>query len=198
MFNGIIYQQGTISKFTKLSTGMKIFVNSKLRLNKKDIGSSVACDGVCLTIVSKKKNLLEFYLSKESINKSKFKNLKIGQKINLELPLKYGQDISGHICQGHVDCTSLLKKIKKVGKSIVFEFKIENKFSKYLIPKASILINGVSLTISKIMGNNFQIWCIPHTLKLTNLSNLKVNDIVNVEIDILSKYVKKFYENRKI
>ena len=198
MFNGIIYQQGTVSKFSKLNTGTKIFIKSKLKLDKKDIGSSIACDGVCLTLVSKKKDLLEFYLSKESINKSKFKRLKIGQKINLELPLKYGQDISGHICQGHVDCTSLLKKIKKVGKSIVLEFKIENKFSKYLIPKASILINGVSLTISKIKGNNFQIWCIPHTLKLTNLSILKVNDIVNIEIDILSKYVKKFYENKKV
>ena len=198
MFNGIIYQQGTVSKFSKLNTGTKIFIKSKLKLDKKDIGSSIACDGVCLTLVSKKKDLLEFYLSKESINKSKFKRLKVGQKINLELPLKYGQDISGHICQGHVDCTSLLKKIKKVGKSIVLEFKIENKFSKYLIPKASILINGVSLTISKIKGNNFQIWCIPHTLKLTNLSNLKVNDIVNIEIDILSKYVKKFYENKKV
>ena len=198
MFNGIIYQQGTVSKFSKLNTGTKIFIKSKLKLDKKDIGSSIACDGVCLTLVSKRKDLLEFYLSKESINKSKFKYLKIGQKVNLELPLKYGQDISGHICQGHVDCTSLLKKIKKVGKSIVLEFKIENKFSKYLIPKASILINGVSLTISKIKGNNFQIWCIPHTLKLTNLSNLKVNDIVNIEIDILSKYVKKFYENKKV
>ena len=198
MFNGIIYQQGTVSKFSKLNTGTKIYIKSKLKLDKKDIGSSIACDGVCLTLVSKKKDLLEFYLSKESINKSKFKRLKVGQKINLELPLKYGQDISGHICQGHVDCTSLLKKIKKVGKSIVLEFKIENKFSKYLIPKASILINGVSLTISKIKGNNFQIWCIPHTLKLTNLSILKVNDIVNIEIDILSKYVKKFYENKKV
>ncbi len=198
MFNGIIYQQGTVSKFSKLNLGTKIFIKSKLKLDKKDIGSSIACDGVCLTLVSKKKDLLEFYLSKESINKSKFKYLKIGQKINLELPLKYGQDISGHICQGHVDCTSSLKKIKKAGKSIVLEFKIENKFSKYLIPKASILINGVSLTISKIKGNNFQIWCIPHTLKLTNLSILKVNDIVNIEIDILSKYVKKFYENKKV
>ena len=198
MFNGIIYQQGTISKFTKLSTGTKIFIKSRLKLNKNDIGKSIACDGVCLTLVSKRKDLLEFYLSKESINKSKFKRLKIGQKINLELPLKNGQDVSGHICQGHVDCTSLLKKIKKVGKSIVFEFKIEKKFSQYLIPKASILVNGVSLTISKISGNNFQIWCIPHTLKLTNLSKLKVNDIVNIEIDILSKYVKKFYENKKV
>ena len=198
MFNRIIYLQGTVSKFSKLNAGTKIYIKSKLKLDKKNIGSSIACDGVCLTLVSKKKDLLEFYLSKESINKTKFKRLKIGQKINLELPLKYGQDISGHICQGHVDCTSLLKKIKKVGKSIVLEFKIENKFSKYLIPKASILINGVSLTISKIKGNNFQIWCIPHTLKLTNLSNLKVNDIVNIEIDILSKYVKKFYENKKV
>ena len=198
MFNGIIYQQGTVSKFSKLNVGTKIFIKSKLKLDKKDIGSSIACDGVCLTLVSKRKDLLEFYLSKESINKSKFKYLKVGQKINLEMPLKYGQDISGHICQGHVDCTSLLKKIKKVGKSIVLEFKIENKFSKYLIPKASILINGVSLTISKIKGNNFQIWCIPHPLNLPNLSSLKVNDIVNIEIDILSKYVKKFYENKKV
>ena len=140
MFNGIIYQQGPVSKFSKLNAGTKIFIKSKLKLDQKDIGSSIACDGVCLTLVSKRKDLLEFYLSKESINKSKFKHLKIGQKINLELPLKYGQDISGHICQGHVDCTSLLKKIKKVGKSIVLEFKIENKFTKYLIPKASILI----------------------------------------------------------
>ena len=87
MFNGIIYQQGTISNFIKLSTGTKIFVKSKLKLNKKDIGSSIACDGVCLTLVSKRKNLLEFYLSKESINKSKFKHLKIGQKINLDFLL---------------------------------------------------------------------------------------------------------------
>jgi len=95
---------------------------------------------------------------------------------------------------------NLEKKSKKDLKLLFLkkEFKIENKFSKYLIPKASILINGVSLTISKIKGNNFQIWCIPHTLKLTNLSNLKVNDIVNIEIDILSKYVKKFYENKKV
>ena len=128
MFNGIIYQQGTVSKFSKLNTGTKIFIKSKLKLDKKDIGSSIACDGVCLPLVSKRKDLLEFYLSKESINKSKFKYLKIGQKINLELPLKYGQDISGHICQGHVDTVSKVKNIKKVDKSLVFEFKIAKNF----------------------------------------------------------------------
>ena len=197
MFNGIIYQQGTISNFIKLSTGTKIFVKSKLKLNKKDIGSSIACDGVCLTLVSKRNNLLEFYLSKESINKSKFKYLKIGQKINLELPLKYGQDISGHICQGHVDTVSKVKNIKKVDKSLVFEFKIAKNFKKLLVQKASILINGVSLTISKIKKESFEIWAIPHTLKLTNLSNIIKNDFVNVEIDILSKYTKKFINEKK-
>ena len=198
MFNGIIFNQGKIKKIIKRQKGSNLFLKSNLKLSKKDLGVSICCDGVCLTLISLQNKLLEFYLSKETIKRSKFNKINLNDNINLELPLKYGQDISGHICQGHVDCTSLLKKIKKVGKSIVLEFKIENKFSKYLIPKASILINGVSLTISKIKGNNFQIWCIPHTLKLTNLSSLKVNDIVNIEIDILSKYVKKFYENKKV
>ena len=193
MFNGIIYQQGTVSKFSKLNAGTKIFIKSKLKLDKKDIGSSIACDGVCLTLVSKRKDLLEFYLSKESINKSKFKHLKIGQKINLELPLKYGQKISGHLCQGHVDCTSKVNKIINKGKSRIYDFTIDKKNLTYLIPKASILLNGVSLTISKVTKNGFQVWLIPHSLKLTNLSDLKKGQIVNVEIDILSKYIKKHY-----
>ena len=192
MFNGIIYQQGTVSKFSKLNTGTKIFIKSKLKLDKKDVGSSIACDGVCLTLVSKRKDLLEFYLSKESINKSKFKHLKIGQKINLELPLKFGQDISGHICQGHVDTTSKIINIYKKGASRILEFSVNKKYKKILIEKASILINGISLTISKITKKGFEVWIIPHTLKLTNLSNIKINSIVNVEFDILSKYVKNY------
>ena len=192
MFNGIIYQQGTVSKFSKLNSGTKIFIKSKLKLDKKDIGSSIACDGVCLTLVSKRKDLLEFYLSKESINKSKFKHLKIGQKINLELPLKYGQDISGHICQGHVDTTSKIINVYKKGASRILEFSVNKKYKKILIEKASILINGISLTISKITKKGFEVWIIPHTLKLTNLSNIKINSIVNLEFDILSKYVKNY------
>ncbi len=110
----------------------------------------------------------------------------------MELPLIYGQKISGHICQGHVDTTAEVKNIKHKGKSKVLEFTLPNKFKKDLIEKASILINGVSLTISKIVNNNFQIWVIPHTLKLTNLIFLKKKDLVNIEIDILSKYVKRY------
>ena len=197
MFNGIIYNQGTIRKIAKRPKGINIFVKSNLKISKKDIGLSVACDGVCLTLISYKSKIMEFYLSKETLIRSKFKFLKIKDIINLELPLKYGTKISGHICQGHVDCVGKVLSIKKVDKSYQFRFSIPSTFKKDLITKASISINGISLTISKILSNSFEIWVIPHTYKLTNLSDLKKNSLVNIEIDILSKYVKNYLNDKK-
>lgn len=197
MFNGIIFNQGKIKKIIKRKKGSNLFLKSNLKLSKKDIGVSICCDGVCLTLISLQNRLLEFYLSKETIKRSKFNKINLNDNINLELPLKYGQKISGHVCQGHVDATAKVKKILLVDKSYIYEFKIQKKFKKYLIEKASILINGVSLTISKVTNSGFQIWVIPHTLKLTNLKDLKKNDIVNIEVDILSKYVKKFINEKK-
>ena len=192
MFNGIIYNQGKVKKILSTKKGKSIYIFSNIKVNKKNIGMSISCDGVCLTLVSIKKKILEFYLLHETIKRSKFKYLKIGDNINLELPLKYKQDISGHICQGHIDTTSKLVNISKKGSSRVLEFSVNNKYKKLLIEKASILVNGVSLTISKITKAGFEIWLIPHTLKLTNLSNIKKNSIVNIEFDILSKYVKNY------
>ncbi len=103
MFNGIIFNKGSITKILKRPKGINIFIKSDLKLSTRDIGISIACDGVCLTLVSIKKKIMEFYLSDETINRSKFNFIKLKDKINLELPLKYGQKISGHICQGHVD-----------------------------------------------------------------------------------------------
>ena len=197
MFNGIIFNQGLIKKITKRDKGINIFVNSNLKLAKKDIGVSVASDGVCLTLISVKDKLMEFYLSDETIQRSKFKFLKINDKINLELPLRYGQKISGHICQGHVDTVGKILAIKKIDKSYLFDFEIVKKERKNLIDKASICINGISLTISKLTKNGFQIWVIPHTYSLTNLSLLKRGSLINIEIDILSKYVKNFFNEKK-
>ena len=193
MFNGIIFNKGIVNKIKKSTKGVNIFVKSNLKVKNKDLGVSICCDGVCLTMVSLRNKIMEFYLLKETMNRSKFKNISIGDKINLELPLEYGQKISGHLCQGHVDCTSKVNKIIKKGKSRIYDFTIDKKNLSYLIPKASILLNGVSLTISKVTKNGFQVWLIPHSLKLTNLSDLKKGQIVNVEIDILSKYIKKHY-----
>ena len=193
MFNGIIYNQGKVKRISDSKKGKSIFIYSKIPLSKKKVGISIACDGVCLTLISYKKNILEFYLLDETINRSKFKYLKIGDIINLEMPLKFGQDISGHIWQGHVDTISKVSKIKKRGASRILEFNVNKKYKKILIEKASILINGVSLTISKVTSKGFEIWLIPHTLKLTNLSNIKKNTFVNIEFDILSKYVKNHF-----
>ena len=196
MFNGIIFNKGKVCKIQKRKNGINLFLKSSIKFSKKDLGMSISCDGVCLTLISCNKKIIEFYLSNETLNKSKFKYVKIGNEINLEKPLLFGQNISGHICQGHVDTVAKVTRIKKIDKSCFFEFEISNKFKKKLVQKASILINGVSLTISKINKNGFQIWIIPHTLKLTNLAKLKKNDLVNVEIDILSKYVKKFLNEK--
>ena len=192
MFNGIIFNQGLVKKITKRKRGINLFLKSNLKITKKDIGISVSCDGVCLTLIDIKKKLMEFYLSKETIKRSKFKNIIVGNYINLELPLKYGRNISGHFIQGHVDCTAKVSLIKKIDKSFLFNFIIKKKDKKYLVEKASIGINGISLTISKLTKKGFQSWVIPHTLKLTNFSEIKKNDLVNIEIDILSKYVKKY------
>ncbi|MDC0452661.1 riboflavin synthase [Candidatus Pelagibacter sp.] len=197
MFNGIIYNQGKISKISKRPKGINIFVKSNFKLKKKDIGLSIACDGVCLTLISFKSKLMEFYLSNETLVRTKFKFLKINDIINLELPLKYGTKISGHICQGHVDTVSKVLSIKMIDKSYLFDFEISSKERKNLIEKASICVNGISLTISKVTKKGFQIWIIPHTYNETNLSTLKKNDLVNIEIDILSKYVRNYFNDKK-
>ena len=197
MFNGIIFNKGLVTKILKRRKGINIFIKSNLQLSKRDIGVSVACDGVCLTLISIKKKIMEFYLSNETINRSKFNHIKLKDKINLELPLKYGQKISGHICQGHVDTIGKIVSIKKIDKSYLFNFEINKKDKKNIIEKASISINGISLTISKVTNKGFQIWVIPHTYKLTNLSSLKKGSLVNVEIDILSKYVRNYFYEKK-
>ena len=197
MFNGIIFNKGALIKTFKRPKGTNVFIKSDLKLYSKDIGVSVACDGVCLTLISIKNKMMEFYLSNETILRSNFKYLKNKDLINLELPLKYGQKISGHICQGHVDTVGKVLSINKIDKSYLFNFEINLKERKNIIEKASICINGVSLTISKVTKKGFQIWVIPHTFKLTNLSKLKKGSFVNIEIDILSKYVKNFFNEKK-
>jgi len=198
MFNGIIYNQGVVTKIIKRPKGLNVFIyKSDFKLSSKNIGLSVACDGVCLTLISYKSKVMEFYLSKETIKRSKFKFLKIKDVINLELPLKYGTKISGHICQGHVDTVGKVSDIKKIDKSYLFNFIITPKEKKQLIEKASICVNGISLTISKITKKGFQIWIIPHTYNETNLIALKKNSLVNIEIDILSKYVRNYFNEKK-
>jgi len=192
MFNGIIKYTGQIKKINKTSNNCIIEILSKMNFKKEEIGSSISCSGACLTVESFNKNTVKFYLTRETLKKTIFKSSKRGDILNLEKSLKYGDKISGHFVQGHVDTVAYVEKIKILGKSWEIDFKLSNKFKKYLVPKGSITINGVSLTIVKLSINGFRIAIIPKTLKLTNLIYLKKKDQVNIEFDILGKYIKNF------
>ena len=190
MFNGIINNTGKISKIYKKGNNCFIEILSKMKFTKNEIGSSISCSGACLTIERYNKKHVKFYVSKETLNKTILKSSKEGDIINLEKPMIYGERISGHFVQGHVDTTCSVKEINFVGKSWLINFKLLKKYKKYLVPKGSITINGVSLTISKTLKYGFQIAIIPQTLRLTNLIYLKEKDLVNVEFDVLGKYIK--------
>jgi len=189
MFNGIIKNTGTIKHIKKSKNSLLLSIHSNLKLKKNSLGESISCDGVCLTLTSKQNKDLTFYLSNETIKRSNFSKIKIGKIINMEKSLKYGDNISGHYTQGHVDTVGKILNIKIVDKTWIIQIKIPKQFNKYIVEKASININGVSLTISKKKNKYFEINIIPHTLKLTNLKNLKVKDLVNIEFDIFGKYI---------
>ncbi len=193
MFNGIIYNIGKVETLKKGKKSLLIGIKSEIKFSNKDLGSSISCNGVCLTLSKIEKNIIFFYVSYETINRTNFKKIKISEIINLEKSLVYGQKISGHFIQGHVDTTAKVKSIKLIDNSWLLKLRISDKFnSKYLEEKGSIAINGVSLTISKVFKTHFTLNIIPHTLKLTNLKYLKSNDLVNVELDIFSKYIYKY------
>lgn len=189
MFGGIIKNTGIIKYFYKNKKSMTLGIKSNIAVNNKMIGSSISCDGVCLTLTSFKNKILYFYLSNETIKRSNFSQVKLGKIINLEKSLTYGQEISGHFTQGHVDTVGRITNIRILDETWIIKFLIPSKYSKFIVEKASIHINGVSLTVSKKKKKSFEINIIPHTLNLTNLKHLKKNNLVNIEFDIFGKYI---------
>ena len=181
MFNGIIFNTGIVEKIHKTKNSIEISLKTKMSFKKSEIGSSISCNGTCLTLTRTNGNLISFYLSSETLKK---KNI-----VNIEKSLSYGVKVSGHYVQGHTDTTGKILQIVIQDKTWIVTFLVNKSFSKYLIYKGSIAINGVSLTISKVIKNKFEVNIIPHTLKLTNLIKLKKSDYVNVEFDIFSKYL---------
>ena len=193
MFNGIIFYTGVVKSIKKEKKSFLVSIKCNLKGTNKDIGSSICCDGVCLTLSKIKSGLIFFYISVETLKRSTFKNIRIGQIVNLENSLVFGQKISGHFVQGHVDTVAKIKKISFIDKSWILRLQLFKKnLNKFLEEKASITINGISLTISKVSKDYFDLNIIPHTLKLTNLKKLKTNDTVNVELDIFGKYIYKY------
>ena len=187
MFTGIIKSKGSITETT--NSHIKISTNDSEILKVED-GTSVSVDGACLTVTNILQNEISFQTSKETIERTIISNYSLGSIVNLELPVKAQDYLSGHIVQGHIDDISKLINVEKLGNNQwIFEFDTKN--AKYLVDKGSITINGVSLTVVKPSKNTFKTYIIDETYKRTNFKYLEVGTKVNIEYDILSKYLER-------
>ena len=192
MFSGIIENKGFVFKFEK-QKDFRLVLDTNLKFKDIKKGSSVCCNGICLTVISKKKKKkytqLSFDVSQETINCSNFNAIKKGDEINIEKSLRVGDEISGHFVFGHVDDTSKLISIKKVGDSHEIMLEISKKIKKFIAKKGSVSLNGISLTINQVKNNFIVLNIIPFTWLNTNLKGLKIGDRINLEVDMLARYV---------
>jgi len=192
MFTGLVEKVAKVKNITFNSLGAKISFDANFENVK--IGDSIAINGVCLTMTSIDNSTYSADIMKETLNVTNLKNLKTGDKINLERAMKISDRLDGHIVSGHIDCIAITKSIINDGFSKRIEFACDNEL---IIKKGSIAINGVSLTVSNIIENGFEVSLIPETLKNTNLSDLNIGDMVNIEYDIFAKYIQKFCSTKK-
>ena len=192
MFSGIIENKGFVLKFEK-QKDFRLVLDTNLKYKDIKKGSSVCCNGICLTVISKKKKKkytqLSFDVSQETINCSNFNAVKKGDEINIEKSLRVGDEISGHFVFGHVDDTSKLISIKKVGDSHEIKLEISKKIKKFIAKKGSVSLNGISLTVNQVKNNFIVLNIIPFTWLNTNLKGLKIGDRINLEVDMLARYV---------
>ncbi len=192
MFTGIIEEKGTITSLNKLQNGAIITVGCKKVLDDLKIDDSIAINGVCQTVVKLLESGFQVFASYETLNITTFGSLECGDNVNLERALKLSDRLGGHIVSGHVDGVGKLIAREKIGDAYKMTFELPDELIKEVVKKGSIAIDGVSLTIAEVLDNKITIAVIPHTFKNTLLEDLPLNSAVNIETDILGKYVARF------
>lgn len=191
MFTGIIEELGKISALTKGDKSLKLKVECSKITEGLHLGDSIAVNGVCLTAVSFGNSFFEADVSHETITKTSLNNIKIGSIVNLERALALSSRLGGHIVQGHVDGTGRILNITKYGDSYKLFISYPEYLDKYIVLKCSISVDGISLTVADVKNHTFEVAVIPHTFENTNLKYKKNGDIVNLESDIIARYVEK-------
>ena len=190
MFTGIVEETGTISGIIKNADGLELRIKaSKVRSDLK-VNDSISCSGICLTVTNLEEDYFNVQLVNETLDRTNAKLWKVGDLINLERALLPTSRMGGHIVQGHIDTISKVKKIIINEKSAVWEFELNNKIKKYIVEKGSICLDGISLTIANKFENSFSVALIPHTISVTSWKEKKIGDFINVEVDILGKYLE--------
>jgi riboflavin synthase len=194
MFTGIIVGTGKVEKITKNTkngSAIKMTVNLGKHAKGLKIGESVALNGVCLTVTKLSKNKGNFEMIEETTKKTDLGNLKTGNIVNIERSLKTGDRLEGHFVLGHVDGVATLKKIQKKPKEVQIWFEVPKKLARFIVKKGSIAIDGISFTVVEIKKNLVSVCLIPHTIQVTNFNTKKIGDRINIETDILGKYILK-------
>ena len=191
MFSGIIEDLGKVEELKLLEEGAVLTVRTVLPVAKIRIGDSIAVNGTCLTVISKGRGTLKMDVSAETIRRSTLGNLSPRTRVNLERCLTLGTLINGHLVAGHVDSVGRIVAIKPEGDSKLYTFEVPANEARYLVEKGSVAIDGISLTVFSIKGLRFSCELIPHTLKVTTLGFKKAGDQVNIESDMMAKYVER-------
>ncbi|MDO5436690.1 MAG: riboflavin synthase [bacterium] len=189
MFTGLIEDIGQISEISNEINGKLISVETNLCTDEIKIGDSISINGACQTVIKKSGKVLTFEAMRETIERTCFNYFKKGDFVNLERAMSLNSRLDGHLVSGHIDCTAKLLTVKEDGLSKIFQFGCDTEL---IVEKGSVAINGISLTVSKITKDYFEVSVLPHTFNNTNLKYLKQNDLVNIEYDMVGKYIKKF------
>jgi len=187
MFSGIIEESGQIEKISRSSNLTLLTIKSEKVCQDTKIGDSISVNGVCLTVIKNENNFLSFEVIPETLKITNLGLLRINDRVNLERALKVGDRVSGHFVNGHIDCLGVVRKKKYIGGNLSFEIAVPSQFTQYVLPKGSIAIDGISLTIVDKKSTTFSVYVIPHTLKNTTLGFKGASDKVNIEFDILAK-----------
>lgn len=197
MFTGLIEDVGRVVKLIKTGSAARLDVATGFPLDEIKLGDSIAVNGVCLTVVEKGPKQLSFDISPETIECTTFSRTKPGQPVNLERALRLGDRLGGHIVSGHVDCVATIVEHREVSSNHVFSFRLPDRFSRYVIEKGSITIEGISLTVNGVSDDVFSVNIIPHTVGHTTLHYKKPGDDVNIETDIIGKYIERLMTGQK-
>ena len=191
MFTGIVEDVGIVKEVISIRSGVRLKIGSKISKELKN-GDSVAVNGACLTVVERKEDNFSVEVSFETLNRTNLGKANSGKRVNLERALKLSDRLDGHIVLGHVDTTATIKSINRVGEFYILSIAIDSYTFEHSVEKGSIAIDGISLTIAKLTENSLDVAVIPFTYENTNLKYLKPGETVNIEVDIIGKYVKKF------
>ncbi len=196
MFTGIIEELGTIKGVRRQSEGILLSVSAKVIMDSMKTGDSIAINGACLTVTDFDKLSFTADVSGETVKRTNLGKLRGGDKVNIERPMKLSDRLGGHLVSGHIDGIGFIRGVDKKGGMSLFTLEVPKEIQGYLIQKGSIAIDGISLTVNEVNGNRFSVMVIPHTAKMTTLGFKKSGDIVNLEADMIGKYVEKFIKTR--